>query len=70
MGAAVKSEYEYRMEQCMHLLVRVDPAKEHGFRWHCIRPNCGKWLYNKSGVEVPEADVPAVLAKLPKWDGR
>ena len=48
MSLSVKSEGEYRQDKCLHLLEAVDPAKEHGFRWHCVK--CGRWMYRKNGV--------------------
>lgn len=46
----VKCEAELQQERCLHLLQRLDPIKEHGFRWHCVK--CGGHYYRKNGVEI------------------
>lgn len=46
----VKSESEHRQDECIHRLEPVNPEKEHGFRWHCVK--CGKWLYRKNGTVI------------------
>lgn len=46
----VKCEAEHRQDRCLHLLKKLDPKLAHGFRWKCLRPKCGRYLYRKNGV--------------------
>ena len=48
MGVAVISEHEHRQFECPHVLEKLDPAKEHGFRYRCLK--CGKFMLRKNGV--------------------
>lgn len=53
----VISEGEQRQFKCLHRIEQVDPNKEHGFRWHCLK--CGKWMLRKNGVVVSLLAQPA-----------
>lgn len=50
MGAPAKNYHSQRQDKCLHLLERMDPIKNDGFRYYCIRPDCGKFLKTMSGV--------------------
>lgn len=51
MGAPAKSYHAQRQDKCLHLLEKIDPAKNEGFRYRCIKPDCGRFLKRKIGVE-------------------
>lgn len=58
MGVAVISEAERRAFQCLHVLIPLDPLKEDGFRWKCLK--CGKFLYRKNGIVAKPATRGAI----------
>lgn len=51
MGVGVKSEGEYRQDRCLHVLEQLDPKKEDGFKYRCIK--CDKYMKRKNGVVKP-----------------
>lgn len=50
MGAPVKSYHQQRQDKCLHHLEKLDPTKNEGFRWRCVKPDCGKYMYRKNGT--------------------
>lgn len=61
MGAPARSYHQQRQDKCLHQLKQLDPDKNDGFRYRCIKPDCGKWLYRKNGVVVESLQGEAIL---------
>lgn len=50
MSQGVKSIHEYTQDKCEHRVEQLDPAKEAGYRYRCVK--CGKHMIKLNGIVV------------------
>lgn len=62
----VISEGEHRQFRCLHTLEQLDPAKEHGFKYRCLK--CDKYMKRLNGIIVRQLWPGRTIGTMPQFN--